>query len=296
MLTYSAVNPRGCFRLAVAFLLVSLCCPAAVKWSYGDETDSGKTLRAGASAIDITPTKLPVIVNGGMSERETSTVTDPLHARSLVLDDGATRIALSVVDSCVVPGALMDRAKAIVREKIGIPPDRILISATHSHSTPSVCSLLGSGQNDDYAEFLCQRIAEGIVAADARLIPARIGWAVGQDPKNVFCRRFIMKPGKAGTNPFGGSSDDQAQMNPGYQNPDALRRTGPADTEVSVLAVQTLEGAPIAVLGNYSTHYAGASRFVGGLFRCLLPADRRVDRCGGEIAGVCRDHDERNQR
>ncbi len=47
-------------------------------------------------------------------------------------------------------------------------------------------------------------------------------------------------------------------MNPGYQNPDAVHRTGPVDTDVSVISVQTRSGQPLAVLGNYSTHYAGA--------------------------------------
>ncbi len=224
----------------------------------GVDESSPPDFRAGAYAIDITPTRLPVIVNGGMTEQRTSTVTDPLHARCLVLDDGRTKIAFAVVDSCVVPGDLMDRAKATVQQQTGIPVEHILIAATHSHSTPSVCSLLGSGQNDDYAEFLCERIAAGIQAADDRLVPARIGWGIGQDPHNVFCRRFVMKPGTAATNPFGGTANDVAQMNPGYQNPDALRRTGPVDPAVSVLSVQTRDGRPLAILANYSTHYAGA--------------------------------------
>ena len=50
-----------------------------------------KTFRAGAYAIDISPLKLPVIINGGMTERTADKITDPLHARCLVLDDGTTQ-------------------------------------------------------------------------------------------------------------------------------------------------------------------------------------------------------------
>lgn len=47
-------------------------------------------------------------------------------------------------------------------------------------------------------------------------------------------------------------------MNPGHNNINAIRPTGPADPAVTILSVQTLDGRPLALLGNYSTHYAGA--------------------------------------
>src|SRR5688500_3277397 len=50
--------------------------------------------RAGAHATDISPTKLPVIVNAMFEERSADKVVDPLFAKALVLDNGATRIAL----------------------------------------------------------------------------------------------------------------------------------------------------------------------------------------------------------
>ena len=218
----------------------------------------GKRLRAGAAAVDITPEHFPVIVNGGVSEGLATEAVDRLHARGLVLDDGTTRLAIAVVDSCVIPRALLDKAKELARASTGIPVDRMLISATHTHSAPAVAAALGSDVQADYAEWLPGRIARAIELANANLAPARIGWGVGQDPKNVFCRRYLMKPGTALTNRFGGTKDDRAQMNPGYLNPNAIERTGPVDTDVSVLSVQTPDGRPLALLANYSTHYAGS--------------------------------------
>lgn len=238
-----------------------------------------KTFRAGAYAIDVTPQKLPVIVNGGMTERTSSTVTDPLYARCLVLDDGSTQLVIAVVDSCVIPRELFDQAKAEAEKATGIPAGHMLISATHCHSAPSVFGALGSDRDEAYAAYLPGRIAEGIAKAHKNLAPARIGWAVGKDPKNVFCRRFLMKPGTAPTNPFGGTANDQAQMNPGYQNPNAIRRTGAADTDVSVISVESLTGRPVAVLGNYSTHYAGAPGLSADYFGVFC---RRI----GELMGA----------
>ena len=219
--------------------------------------------RAGAAAVDVTPKHFPVVVNGGMTERTADRVVDPLHARCLVLDDGTSRdgggqVAMVVVDNCLIPRSLLDRAKDFARAATGIPTERMLISATHTHSAPSVFGCLGSDRDDRYAEYLPGRIAEAIRLAQKNLAPARIGWAVGKDPKNVFCRRYEMKPGTAQTCRFTGKENDQAQMNPGYLNPNAVKRLGPVDTDVTVLSIQSPGGQPIALLANYSTHYAGS--------------------------------------
>jgi hypothetical protein len=214
--------------------------------------------RAGAFAIDITPQTLPVLVNGGVQERVVDRVHDPLHARCLVLDDGRIQLALVVVDNCLIPRSLADQAKDLAYRDTGIPPERILISATHTHSAPSVYACLGTDCDERYAKWLPGRIAQGIHRAWKNLRPARVGWAVGRDETNVFCRRFLMKPGTARSNEYSDKQADRAQMNPGHNNPHALRRTGPVDPAVTILSVQTHDGRPLALLGNYSTHYAGA--------------------------------------
>ena len=56
--------------------------------------------------------------------------------------------------------------------------------------------------------------------------------------------------------PFGRSTD-RVQMNPGYQVKGLIKPAGPTDPEVSILAVQTKDGKPIALLANYSLHYVG---------------------------------------
>jgi neutral ceramidase len=222
------------------------------------DQEPAKVFRAGAFAIDITPQELPVIVNGGVREQLADKVHDPLHAHCLVLDDGTKQIAIAVVDSCMIPRSLADEAKALATKDTQIPSERILISATHTHSAPSVRACLGSNCDEKYARWLPAKIAEGIRKARQNLQPARVGWAVGRDETNVFCRRFLMKPGTALTNSFSDKRNDRAQMNPGHNNTNAIRRTGPVDPAVTILSVQTRDGRPLALLGNYSTHYAGS--------------------------------------
>jgi len=216
-----------------------------------------KQLRAGAYAIDISPLKFPVIINGGMTERTADKITDRLHARCLVLDDGTAKVAIAVVDSCMVPRDLLDEAKELASKATGIPTSRMLISATHTHSAPSVHGCLGSDKDEEYARFLVPQIAKGIIEANSRLQPARVGWAFGKDEKNVACRHWVMKPGTAATNPFGGTKDDLAQMNPNVNNPNAIRTTGTPDPAVPVVSVQTPDGKPLAIYSAYSLHYVG---------------------------------------
>lgn len=144
-----------------------------------DQPEAGKmkTFRAGALAVDVTPKKFPVIINGGMTERTARGVVDPLHARCLVLDDGTMQIAMVVVDSCMVPRSILDEAKRLAQAATGIPMERMLISSTHTHSAPAVAGVLGSDGDEEYAKYLPGRIAEGIQGAQKNFAP---GGSVGR--------------------------------------------------------------------------------------------------------------------
>ena len=216
-----------------------------------------KIFRAGAAAVDITPQKFPVSILGGFLEEIATQVTDPLHARCVVLDDGDTRLAIAVVDSCMMPRELLDEVKEKAREKTGLPTDRMLISATHSHSAPAAMGCLGTPTDAEYVKFLPDKIVESIVLAAKNLAPAKVGWTVVDDWDHTYCRRWIFRPDKMGVDPFGGRTM-RANMHPGYQNPDAIGPAGPVDPGLSILSIQSHDGRPLALLANYSMHYYGA--------------------------------------
>jgi len=239
-------------------LLAALLVTAALLPRTAIGADVAPVFRAGARVVDITPPTLPVLVNGGMTTRSATKIVDRLHARALVLDDGTTRVAIVVVDSCMVPRDLLDRSKKRASAATGIPIERMLISSTHTHSAPAAIGCLGTEADPAYVEFLPSRIARAIELAAQALQPARAGWGVARSPENVFCRRWVMKPDTARSTDFSGREGDRVQMNPGYRNANALGQTGPVDDAVTVLSIRTADGKPLALLGNYSTHYAGA--------------------------------------
>ncbi len=215
-----------------------------------------RAFRAGAYAQNINPKKYPVSVNGGLSDRQAKGARDPLHARCLVLDDGKTALAICVVDACMVPRSITDEARRLVQKTTGIPRSHVLISATHTHTAPTLAGVFQSEANEEYVKELPGLIARGIGRAKDNLAPAKVGWGVGHNSRQVFNRRWHRKHDLIPPDPFGRTTD-KVQMNPGYQAPGLVKPAGPIDPVVSVLSVQSAKGRPIALLANYSLHYVG---------------------------------------
>ena len=121
-------------RLVLAALLVGLGLAIAIPPHAQAEPSE---LRAGAWSVDVSPTEFPVIVNGGFLAARSDRVLDPLKAKCLVLDNGETKLAIVVVDVCMMTRELIDGAKKLASERTGISIDRMLVSATHPHSAGS---------------------------------------------------------------------------------------------------------------------------------------------------------------
>ncbi|MCB1121281.1 MAG: hypothetical protein KJT03_07015, partial [Verrucomicrobiae bacterium] len=146
-------------------------------------------------------------------------------------------------------------AKAIIDERIGLRPDRVLISATHTHAAPrSLPGLTGNALNEQYHDFLARRIADAVERAIGHLAPAQVGWTSFEKPEYVHNRRWFMKPDVDMTNPFG-ETGDQVRMN--ARGDGLVKPAGPVDPELFVLSVQHLNGRPLALMANYGTHYVG---------------------------------------
>lgn len=223
---------------------------------------AARGFRAGAATSNITPPLGEGIV-GNFEIPPATHVHDELHARCLVLDDGATRLVFVVVDSVSVNREVFDEAKRRIHAATKIPLAHMMMSATHTHSATSA-----RGSNamemrpaepppalDEYQAFLARRIADGVQRAINQLEPAQIGWGTGQVPQHVFNRRWRLKDDKTVVNPFGGQ--DRALMNPGSGRADLAGPAGPTNPEVYFISVQAPDGRPIALLANYWLHYVG---------------------------------------
>ncbi len=185
-------------------------------------------------------------------------VHDELHARCLVLDDGKSKLALVICDVLGMRRGVSVEARRLIQEAVGIPPENVLIAATHTHSAGTA---LGDNRYDydaplnEYQTFLAHRIADGVRRAHNLLRPAQIAFGTVEAPEHVFNRRWIMKDGTAPVNPFG--KIDKAKMNPPRASENLVEPAGPTDPTLSFIALREPEGRLISLFAAYSLHYVG---------------------------------------
>ena len=175
-------------------------------------------MRIGAATIDITPpVGTPLDGYGGRTDVSLG-VHDPLYARALYLDDGATRLAIVVCDLIGIGTFLADRAKELIAERPGIPPSHVMITATHTHAGPA--GVRGRG-DPPLVEEIARKIAGAVRVAERNATEGIL---------------------KYGTTTL--TSISQNRREPSW----------PIDPRLDVLAADTPEGRNIATLARYSCH------------------------------------------
>ena len=175
-------------------------------------------LRVGASAVDITPPVGTALDGYGGREDVSLGVHDPLFARCLFLDDGTTQLALVVCDLIGIGSFLAQRARELIAERPGIPPQNVLVAATHTHAGPA--GVRGRGE-------------AVLVEATARKIAGAVNVA------RWGAREALLK---YGTTPL--ESIAQNRRHPDW----------PIDHRLDVLAVDGIDGESIATVARYACH------------------------------------------
>lgn len=198
--------------LPAAVLIVAL--PVAVSAQPGE-------LSAGAARIDVTPSadELP---DGYLG------ILDRVHARAIVVEAGDAKAALISVDAGAIADDTWRTVVAALDDELDIPPEHVLLTATHTHSVP----------RQPPAGYI-DSIIESVRLADARRVPARIGFGTGVSYINV--NRNVIDP----------------ETRRWWEG---ANYGGPSDKTVAVIALETLDGEPIAVYYNYAMHAVAAGQ------------------------------------
>lgn len=228
------------FMIAIGSMLVAQAAAAAGS-SEGE-------LRIGAGSVRITP-PAGVPMAGYYHRRTATGVHDHLHAKSIVLERGGTRVALVALDLIHLPAEWVRLAREEVERRTSVPADRVMISATHAHTGPVIPSSsryaeeLGGADAAAmaWARELPGKVAESVSVAVRAMVPGRVRAATGHEDSVAFNRRFHMSDGTVG-------------WNPGKGNPRILRPAGPIDPAVPVVRLERPDGAAVATYVSYALH------------------------------------------
>jgi neutral ceramidase len=92
--------------------------------------------QAGAAEVVITPPVGGEMDGYGARKSGSTGVHDDLLAHALVLDDGERRAAIVTCDVLFVDAPTVAAVRAAAARRWGLPPERVLVAATHTHQGP----------------------------------------------------------------------------------------------------------------------------------------------------------------
>ena len=149
------------------------------KPNHRHNSNDTSVIKAGAASRMLTPDPLLPVSGGIGMPKPSHEKKGDLFARALVLEKGNTRIAIVSVDNLGWTSILGDRSRKLIK---GIPPENILIGATHTHSAPDAYAFPDengkTGADLKYLDWCTRQIADAVNEAIAKLQPAVIKTAV----------------------------------------------------------------------------------------------------------------------
>jgi len=230
--------------------------------------------------VVITP-PLGTVINGNMRPIIADNVHDELHARALALTDGKTTLAFVVVDNCVIPREIFDAAKALLKTRSRVPPENVIMSATHSHSCGSLVDAFLSPPSEAY------RAQCRVTSADAVRRPCTISrpaHRLGQrEPAGRGLLPALALEGRRQGAESRDRGNDLVKMNPGIGHADITEPAGrptrrfPCSRWSTPMENRSRAGQLFTALCGRS----GDGGFIGGLLRRICgspPGTARADR------------------
>jgi len=167
------MNKKPCNRMCMLCLVITLSC-------FFHVCDAGAEFRAAIAVRDVTPDPLLPVSGGVGPTNAANRKIGKLTVRALTLENDGTRISICSTDFLGFPGVLCEKVRKLVPD---IPPENILIGATHNHSAPDCYGFpdqRGKTAADlEYVDSVCVKLAEAINETVAELRPASIKIATG---------------------------------------------------------------------------------------------------------------------
>lgn len=191
----------------------------------------GKLL-AGAQRTIITPPVGVDLCGFGGREGPSAGVHDDLRACALFLSDGDCDLVVITADLIGLCHEEVAQVRAGIEERIGVPPEAVMIACSHTHSGPATRCINCLGKHDD--DYLCDllgKLVEVAVGAREAARPAQVGAA--RRPARIGVNRRELR-------------DERIVL--------GVNDAGVTDPHVDCLYVDDLEGQPLARLFCHAAH------------------------------------------
>jgi neutral ceramidase len=201
-------------------------------------------LKAGVGKVEITP-PVDVYLAGGLQKRKADVVGSPLYAKALILDNGEKQIGFMSLDILVVDKQTIAVAGEIIKTKVGMNIENIMVSATHTHSAPyTTLNVFDGDEGIDKKWFaeLPSKMAESVLIACNNMKEAQVGAGSGYEESISHHRRMKMADGSAWNDWLSPPRDQIAGV------------CGPIDPEVGVLKVEKIDGTTLGAIINFTCH------------------------------------------
>lgn len=164
-------------------------------------------LRIGVSKLDLTPPLATAYLAFHPRQMRFGGVHDRLHARAFVAEAGDRRLGILSADSLGFSRSILGDERDFIEEirqrveaACGIPPDHLMITTTHAHSTPQTTDLhdLVGAYPDlrDWVERLQDQLVAAVVAAWSCRERAELRAGVGHAPGIAWNRRILTTDGR----------------------------------------------------------------------------------------------------
>lgn len=220
-------------------------------------------LYAGIHIADMTPQTggIPLSGWGATHLRLAATVGDPIMCNVLALGNGKKAEILAVnLDLINIDVDNLNRFRAVISKKTGVPQTNIIISGTHTHSAPDITSPLDTIKT--YLEYCDKVIPDCALRAIEDMKPAKVFYGkneVGKPGMRLnFVRHYTMTDASFKDHPEDGPVYYSGN-NFGFQytmEPDKYIYTGhetEADPELLLIELKR-ENADTIMLVNFQSH------------------------------------------
>lgn len=119
----------------------------------------------------------PVWIAGFSNSKPANGIHDDVWARTMVIDDGKTRLAVVILDAIGFMNDDVVDVRKMIPAETGV--SYTLIASTHTHEAPDLLGLWGkspfkSGVDKKYLAFVKEQVVKSVVEATGNLRPARL--------------------------------------------------------------------------------------------------------------------------